>query len=85
MRPESSPDKRPSPRGLVQAPVEPLDADGVQIAIIGTLGWALAGVVTLFLNTPQWWSWTCGVAVALGLIGIGYTMRRRRDAQSKST
>ena len=78
-------------RGLTQAPVEPLDQDGVQVGIIGTIAWTIAALVLLLRGgaDPVWWLWTCAVGVAVGLVGLAYCVgrrgRRRPGAQSNRT
>ncbi|MGO4958473.1 DUF2530 domain-containing protein [Luteococcus sp. Sow4_B9] len=68
---------------FVQAPIRPLDEDGVQVARIGTALWVLATVV-LALRLDQlrergqdWWLWVGVSGVALGLVGIWWCSRRR--------
>lgn len=68
--------------------VEPLDVDAVRTVQIGTVLWAVALVVTLVArDTLQdegrtWWIWTCVAGVALGLLGLVITVRRRRRITS---
>lgn len=75
-------DHAPSPRrrGLVQAPVKPLDEDGVQVAALGTLVWAVASVVLLVRGdaSPDWWLWTALFGTVIGMLGLGYCLRRKR-------
>ena len=58
--------------------------DAVRTVQIGTVLWAVALVVTLVArDTLQdegrtWWIWTCVAGVALGLLGLVITVRRRR-------
>ncbi len=65
------------------AQTKPLDVDGVTAAIAGTIGFAGAFVVLLFLrsaleaNNDLWWLWVCGTGAVMGVVGIGYTTRRR--------
>lgn len=66
----------PKPRHrFVQAPVQPVDEDGVVIALIGTLLWAVATVVW---GTGSPWFWTGVSGVALGLAGTGFCVWRRQ-------
>ena len=66
------------PRGLVQAPVRPLDPDGVQIALIGTAGWLVAlALVWFVVDAAPWWRWVCVAGVTLGVVGVAYCLRRR--------
>lgn len=70
----------PRHRGLTQAPVKPLDADGVQVGVVGTIVWLIAAVVVLLRgdSAPDWWLWTCWVGVGLGVLGLGYSRLRKR-------
>ena len=76
----SSPDSE-SPtirqRGLVQAPVAPLDADGVQVATLGTLVWIVAAVALKLNGNSTLWLWTCVIGAVLGLTGLAYCLSRR--------
>jgi MYXO-CTERM domain-containing protein len=64
--------------------VEPLDVDAVRTVQIGTVLWAVALIVTLIMRDDlqddgrTWWIWTCVAGVALGLLGLLVTVRRRR-------
>lgn len=68
---------------LQQAPVEPLDVDGVRTITVGTVLWAIAFVGLLpFADRlgeadARWWLWTCATGVVLGLLGIAYCVHRR--------
>lgn len=65
-------------------PPKPLDVDGVQTVLVGTVLWAVAFVVLLFFRSEleeqgrAWWLWTALAGAGLGLLGFEYT-RRRRD------
>ena len=67
------------------APLKPLDVDGVQTVLVGTVLWAVAFVVLLFFRGEleeqgrAWWLWTALAGAGLGMLGFEYT-RRRRDA-----
>ena len=50
----------------------------VILVLIGTLCWAVAGVIALAVNADAKIIWTCVVGVALGLSGTRYTIRRNR-------
>lgn len=67
-----------------EAPTKPLDVDGVNAMIFGTVAWlvALLVLVTLFRGTldahdATWWIWVCVAGVIIGLIGLQYVTRRR--------
>lgn len=74
-----------------QAPIPPVDADGIVVLIIGTGLFAIAAVV-LGLNRARlaaadegWWLGVAIAGVALGLVGLAYCWRlrsRRRAADS---
>lgn len=68
-----------------QAEVPPLDVDGVQAATIGSALFAIATVI-MALSYPQltangdgWWLGVGIGGLALGLLGLGYTLLRRRS------
>lgn len=71
---------RPAPPQL-----EPWDSDGVTVIAVGTVLFALACAVALFLSDwlaasgRGWWLWVCLCGVGLGLIGLAYSVRRRRS------
>lgn len=61
-----------------------MDADGVTAVALGTVCWAIAGVVlAVFFRDAladagaSWWLWVCAVGTGLGLIGLPYVIRRR--------
>lgn len=69
---------------LVQAPVAPVDADGMNVVVTGTLAFAVASVLSgvfyadLSGRGDGWW---LGVSIAgfvLGLVGFAYCWNRRR-------
>lgn len=69
---------------LVQAPVLPLDEDGVVVGVIGTVLFAVATVV-LWLNQPAleahqdgWWLWTGVTGTVLGALGTAYCVYRKK-------
>jgi len=45
---------------------------------IGTTCWVVAGVIALAMNADAKVIWTCVSGIALGLIGVRYTIRRER-------
>ena len=61
----------------------PLDVDAVPVVVAGTVLWAIALVVCLLALDDLrdagrgWWPVACGWGVALGLIGLRHTRRRR--------
>jgi apolipoprotein N-acyltransferase len=79
---------------LVQAPVAPVDADGVVAAQAGTLLFGLLTALcwwasdTLIARGDAWWLWVGPTGVGLGLVLVGFTRWRRsramRRAQSNS-
>ncbi len=72
-------------RTYVTAKVQPLDVTGVRTIAVGTIVWLVAGLAllpfysTLEANGRLWWLWTCLAGFGLGLIGIEYCRRRRRQ------
>ena len=76
--------KRPEHHLVAQAEVSPLDVDGVQAALLGTVIFALATVIMalgydqLVARGDGWWLGVALSGLGLGLIGIGYTVTRRR-------
>lgn len=74
----------PSPRHhFVQAPIRPLDEDGVQVARAGTALWLVATLL-LWLRLDAlraagqgWWLWVGVCGMVLGLVGIVWCTRRR--------
>lgn len=75
-------DPKRGPR-LVQAPVEPLDEDGVTAAVVGTIGFALAAVICwwqldrLTARGQGWWLWLCVSGTVIGVLQYLYNRRRR--------
>ena len=74
-----------------QAEVPPLDVDGVQAATIGSILFAIATVL-MALFYPQlaakndgWWLGVGVSGLALGLIGLGYTLLRRRGRRRRTS
>lgn len=58
--------------------LRPLDVDATPVVAIGTALWALALVVTLLVDAPPGWRWTCLAGTALGLIGLPLARRMQR-------
>lgn len=80
--PTSHPPK-PRVHHLVQAPVKPLDEDGIVVGIIGTIGWIVVAII-LGLNLgdnpspeAQNWLWTAIAGILLGVVGVGYCALRK--------
>ena len=69
---------------FVQAEVPPLDEDGVTAAKVGTILFAVAGLVCwwqlprLEAAGDAWWLWVCVAGVVLGALGWAWNARRRR-------
>ena len=71
---------------LVQAPVEPVDEDGVAAALVGTGVSVLATVLLwwqyalLAARGQGWWLWVALTATGAGVLFIAYTLlyRKRR-------
>lgn len=76
------------PHRLVQAPVAPLDVDGLNVVGIGLVLFAVAAGVCLLLHDTLvargdgWWLWVCLTGFGLGLLGLGYCVRRRRQRRA---
>ncbi len=72
-------------RTYVTATVQPLDVTGVRTIAVGAILWLVAGLALLpFYSTLEdnghgWWLWTCVAGFGLGLIGVEYCRRRRRQ------
>ncbi len=75
----------PEHHHFVQAPVRPLDEDGIAATITGTALFALVTVVLVIMRARLdaaghgWWLWVGVTGVAVG--GIGYLYCRRRAAR----
>jgi len=59
-------------RPTKQAP-PPLQVDTARVVIAGTVLWAIALVVLLFLGdrVDRLWTWTCVAAIVLAILGLG--------------
>lgn len=72
-------------RTYVVADVEPLDVDGVRTVEVGCALWLLGSLALLpFYGRLEddghlWWLWTCLAGFGLGLFGLEYCRRRRRQ------
>ena len=73
---------------LMQAPVEPVDEDGVAVALVGTGASVLATVllwwqyVLLAARGQGWWLWVGLTATGAGVLFIAYTLYRKRQRLS---
>jgi hypothetical protein len=69
---------------LVQAPVDPVDVDGVAAAYVGTAISALAAALMWWQNAwleaqgQGWWLWVAVSATVAGLLFSAYTRYRTR-------
>lgn len=74
----------PHHHALVQAPIDPVDEDGVAAAVVGTVISLLATGVTawqyswLASRGQGWWLWTAVTATGLGVMFIAYALYRKR-------
>lgn len=50
----------------------------VAVILLGIFAWIVAAVMGLLMNADSKFMWTCLVGIALGLIGIRYSIRRDR-------
>ncbi len=81
--PEQQNPKRSRPGLLSAEQVTPLDLDAVNTLRVGTLLWFIAFLALLPFterlsdSDRGWWIWTCVAGVALGGMGMVFTMRRR--------
>lgn len=64
-------------------PLRPVDVDGVAIVSLGTGLWAVALVLSVVFeghlrrHGQRWWIAAAACGFGLGLLGIGYCVRRR--------
>lgn len=71
------------PHLFVQAPVPPLDVDGLTAVVLGLIAFAVASVVLgvlyprLVATGDQWWLGVALSGFALGLVGLAYGWNRR--------
>jgi hypothetical protein len=52
--------------------------NALTLVAIGTTCWVVAGVIAFAMNADAKVIWTCVSGIALGLIGVRYTIRRER-------
>ncbi len=68
---------------FVQAPVRALDEDGINVAVIGTVVFALATLIlawqlpALHTRHAAWWVWVGVAGTVQGLLGLWYCVRRK--------
>lgn len=71
-------------QGLVQAPVEPVDADGFVVSAAGTVCWVVAFLLVwinqhaLDAEGHGWWLGVAAVGIAIGVCLTWWTNRKRR-------
>jgi hypothetical protein len=82
-------DAKPSVQPFLrQAPIPPVDADGIVVLIVGTALFAIAAVVLdlsrarLAAAGDGWWLGVAIAGVALGLLGLAYCWRLRAHRRS---
>jgi hypothetical protein len=71
-------------------PPPPLEADDQLVIRVISAGWAAALVVLLIVRGSlpagqRWWIWTCVCGLALGLFGMWYVPRLKRDRARAAT
>lgn len=77
-------------RRYIVADVEPLDVDGVRTVAVGTAFWFIAflGLLPFYgrlrADGRDWWLWACLAGVGLGLCGLEYCRRRRRERAARA-
>lgn len=87
---EPTPATRAEGRLIQQAEVPPLDVDGVQAASVGIVLFAGATAVLalgydrLVAVGDGWWLGVAVSGLALGVLGLAYTIARRRRRRARS-
>jgi hypothetical protein len=87
--PQPSPEPSPEP-SPTRSLVAPLDVDAVRTVQVGTVIWGLLLIGLLPFRSQlveddrTWWLWTCALGVVFGLVGIGFTVRRRRRIRNRA-
>lgn len=56
----------------------PVKSDDRKAFLAGTIAWVIALVVTIVVGTEPWLVWTCMAGLAIGLIGLGWSVWKRR-------
>jgi len=56
----------------------PLKTDDRKAFLAGSIAWVVALVLTLALKTEAWLVWACVAGLAIGLIGLGWSVWKRR-------
>ena len=56
----------------------PVKTDDRKAFLVGTVAWVAALVATLVLRTEPWLVWACVAGLAIGVIGLGWSVWRRR-------
>lgn len=78
----TAPAAQPEHHRFVQAPIRPLDENGITATLVGTALFTVATVVLLVLRPTLdaegrgWWLWVGISGVVLGLVGYAYCRRR---------
>jgi hypothetical protein len=74
---------------LVTAGIDPLDFDGMRTIGVGTAVWLVAFLAllpfygSLDASGRTWWLWTCVAGFSLGVVGLEYCRRRRKQRRSQ--
>ena len=63
---------------LQQAQVEPCDADGVNCFVVGLVACLVLLAVLLLTSAPAWQVHSALAGLAVGAVGLGYCLWRRR-------
>lgn len=74
----------------MQAPVAPVDVDGVAAAQVGTVVFMVLAAACLWFRAELaamgnlWWLWTCVTGAGLGLAMTWFTRSRRSRARLRA-
>jgi hypothetical protein len=70
--------------------LEPMETDDRWAVGVGMALWVIAFVVLLVFfrddlrrHHTEWWLWSCGIGVALGLYGLRFVSRRQRALRQR--